>query len=117
MPATFVEKIFNAPQGAIVFKRPDLVLTHDNSASIRKTFELMGGAELHDPEQLVIVLDHNAPPTNAALANTYQAIRDFAIEQGIRKFHDAGSGICHQIMAEYARLLPSNMRTALSGDT
>ena len=103
MPATFVEKIFDAPQGAIVFKRPDLILTHDNSASIRKTFEKMGGTNVLDPDQLVIVLDHNAPPTTSGLANTYQSIRDFAKLQGIAKFHDAGSGICHQIMADYAR--------------
>ncbi|MEN8230631.1 MAG: aconitase/3-isopropylmalate dehydratase large subunit family protein [Bacteroidota bacterium] len=103
MPATFVEKIFDAPQGAIIFKRPDLILTHDNSASIHKTFEQMGGTNVVNPDQLVIVLDHNAPPTNSGLANTYQSIRGFATRQGIAKFHDAGSGICHQIMAEYAR--------------
>jgi len=102
MASTFVEKIFKAPAGSIVFKRPELILTHDNTGSIRKTFEKMGGKEVHDPEQLVVVLDHNAPPTNAALANSYQAIRDFASEQGVKKFHDAGSGICHQIMARYA---------------
>ncbi|MCK4991535.1 MAG: aconitate hydratase, partial [Bacteroidales bacterium] len=102
MPSTFVEKIFKAPAGSIVFQRPDLILTHDNTGSIRKTFEKMGGMEVHDPEQLVVVLDHNAPPTNAALANSYQAIRDFVGEQGVKKFHDAGSGICHQIMARYA---------------
>ncbi|NOR35048.1 MAG: homoaconitate hydratase family protein, partial [Bacteroidales bacterium] len=102
MPSTFVEKIFKAPAGSIVFQRPDLILTHDNTGSIRKTFEKMGGKEVHDPEQLVVVLDHNAPPTNAALANSYQAIRDFVGEQGVKKFHDAGSGICHQIMARYA---------------
>ncbi len=103
MPATFVEKIFNAPQGAVVFKRPNLILTHDNSASIQNTFEQMGGNYVLDPDQLVIVLDHNAPPSSAGLANTYQSIREFVKNQGITKFHDAGSGICHQILADYAR--------------
>lgn len=119
MPSTFVEKIFQAPAGSIVFHRPDLILTHDNTGSIRKTFEKMGGKDLHDPDQLVVVLDHNAPPTNAALANTYQSIRDFAGEQGVKKFHDAGSGICHQIMARYARpgmvIVGSDSHTCTSG--
>ena len=119
MPSTFVEKIFKAPAGTIVFHRPDLILTHDNTGSIRLTFEKMGGKELHDPEQLVVVLDHNAPPTNAALANTYQAIRDFVGEQGVKKFHDAGSGICHQIMARYALpgmvIVGSDSHTCTSG--
>jgi 3-isopropylmalate/(R)-2-methylmalate dehydratase large subunit len=119
MPATFIEKVLNAPQGAIVFVRPDLILTHDNSASIRTTFERMGGKNLHDPDQLVIVLDHNAPPTNAGLSNTYQTIRDFVKQQGISKFHDAGSGICHQIMADYARpgmvIVGSDSHTCTAG--
>ncbi|MCK5066638.1 MAG: 3-isopropylmalate dehydratase large subunit [Bacteroidales bacterium] len=119
MPSTFVEKIFGAPAGSIVFHQPDLVLTHDNTASIQKTFEKMGGSDLNDPEQLVVVLDHNAPPTNAALANTYQSIRDFVEEQGVTKFHDAGSGICHQIMARYARpgmvIVGSDSHTCTAG--
>ena len=45
MGRTFVEKIFDAPAGSIVFKKPDIVLSHDNSASIRKTFEKMGGEQ------------------------------------------------------------------------
>jgi homoaconitate hydratase family protein/3-isopropylmalate dehydratase small subunit len=100
---TFAEKIFDAEKGSIVFKKPDIVLTHDNTSSIEKTFIKMGGTKVFDPEQLLIVLDHNAPPTDAKLANDYQRIRDFAAEQGINKFHDVGQGICHQIMAEYAK--------------
>ncbi len=117
--STFVEKIFKAPAGSIVFHRPDLILTHDNTGSIKKTFEKMGGKLVHDPDQLVLVLDHNAPPTNAALANSYQLIRDFAGEQGVKKFHDAGSGICHQIMAQYAKpamvIVGSDSHTCTSG--
>ncbi len=104
---TFVEKIFGAKQGSIIFKKPDIVLTHDNTASIEKTFKKMGGDKVANPEQLLIVLDHNAPPTNANLANNYQKIRDFVNEQGIKKFHDVGSGICHQIMTYYAK--PKNI--------
>jgi len=119
MPSTFVEKIFKAPAGSIVFHRPDLILTHDNTGSIRQTFEKMGGRELRDPDRLVVVLDHNAPPTSAALANTYQAIRDFVTQQGIEKFHDVGSGICHQIMARYAKpgmvIVGSDSHTCTSG--
>ncbi len=119
MPSTFVEKIFEAPAGSIVFHRPDLILTHDNTGSIRQTFEKMGGQELRDPDRLVVVLDHNAPPTSAALANSYQAIRDFVTQQGVKKFHDVGSGICHQIMARYAKpgmvIVGSDSHTCTSG--
>lgn len=102
MSRTFIEKILDAPQGSIVFRQPDLVLTHDNTSSIRNTFEKMGGRKVFDPDRLVVVLDHNAPPTSSVLANSYQSIRDFVHEQGVRKFHDAGEGICHQLMAQHA---------------
>lgn len=116
---TFAEKIFDAPQGSIVFKKPDLILTHDNSASIFGTFRKMNGEKVKNPEQLLIVLDHNAPPTSAKLANQYQQIRDIVREQGIKKFHDAGKGICHQIMADYAKpgmvIVGSDSHTCTAG--
>ena len=99
---TFVEKIFDAECGSIVFKKPNIVLTHDNTVSIKKTFEKMGGDKVADPSQLLIVLDHNAPPTNAKLATDYQAVRDIVKYQGVEKFYDAGKGICHQIMSYHA---------------
>src|SRR5512137_2806560 len=94
---TFAEKIFKARAGTIVFARPDIILTHDNTSSIYKTFKNMGGDKVADPEQLLVVLDHNAPPADAKLATQYQEIRDIIAQQGIKKFYDAGKGICHQI--------------------
>ncbi|PKP00707.1 MAG: aconitate hydratase [Bacteroidetes bacterium HGW-Bacteroidetes-9] len=100
---TFAEKILGAEAGAIVFRKPDIILTHDNTSSIGSTFNKMGGVKVADPDQLLIVLDHNAPPTNAKLANDYQKIRDIVKQQGIKRFHDVGKGICHQIVSKYAR--------------
>ena len=53
---TFVEKILNAPAGSIVFREPDMVLSHDNSARIKKIFEKMGGRRVLYPEKLVVVV-------------------------------------------------------------
>jgi 3-isopropylmalate/(R)-2-methylmalate dehydratase large subunit len=100
---TFAEKILGATAGSIVFRKPDIILTHDNTVSIESTFKKMGGDRVFDPDQLLVVLDHNAPPTNSKLANDYQQIRNFVKEQGVRRFHDAGEGICHQLMEKYAR--------------
>ncbi len=116
---TFAEKILNASAGSIVFRKPDIILTHDNTASIYNTFRKMGGEKVKNPEQLLIVLDHNAPPTTAKLANQYQTIRDIVKDQGINKFHDAGKGICHQIMSEYAKpgmvIVGSDSHTCTAG--
>ncbi len=116
---TFAEKIFGAPAGAIVFARPDIILSHDNTSSIYSTFKKMGGTALANPDALLITLDHNAPPTNSKLANDYQVIREFVEKFGIRKFHDVGDGICHQLMAFYARpgmiIVGSDSHTSTAG--
>jgi 3-isopropylmalate/(R)-2-methylmalate dehydratase large subunit len=116
---TFVEKILGAPAGSIVFRRPDILLTHDNTASIEKTFRKMGGDKVFDPGQLMVVLDHNAPPTTAAVATDYQRIREFVASQGVQNFYDAGEGICHQLMANHARpgmlIVGSDSHTCTAG--
>ncbi len=116
---TFAEKIFGAEAGSIVFKKPDIILSHDNTSSIFNTFRKMNGERIKYPDRLLIVLDHNAPPSTAKLANQYQKIRDIVHEQGITKFHDAGKGICHQIMADYAKpgmvIVGSDSHTCTAG--
>lgn len=99
---TFAEKILNAPVGSIVFRTPDLVLSHDNTSSIEDIFKKMKGEKPAHPDRLVVVLDHNAPPTNAKLANDYQQIRKFAERNELRRFHDVGDGICHQLISAHA---------------
>jgi len=119
MGKTFAEKILGAETGAVVFKKPDIILTHDNTSSIKKTFDQMGGKKVADPSQLLIVLDHNAPPTTAALATQYQTIRNIVKEQDIKKFYDAGKGICHQIMSYHAEpkmiIVGSDSHTCTAG--
>ncbi len=119
MGRTFAEKILGAAAGSIVFRQPSIVLSHDNTASIRKTFEKMNGTSPAFPGRLLVVLDHNAPPTNAVLANDYQAIRDFVNQYNIPNFYDAGRGICHQIMSYHARpgmiIVGSDSHTCTAG--
>lgn len=119
MGKTFAEKILGDEAGNIVFKSPDIILTHDNTISICKTFEKMKGERVYNPDRMLVVLDHNAPPTNAKLANDYQGIRDFVKNQGINKFYDAGKGICHQIMSYHAKpgmiIVGSDSHTCTAG--
>ncbi|HNT93249.1 MAG TPA: aconitase/3-isopropylmalate dehydratase large subunit family protein [Bacteroidales bacterium] len=118
-PMTFVEKVLGAPEGAVVFRKPDLILTHDNTSSIFQTFRKMGGEKVSDPGQMVVVLDHNAPPADAKLATQYQDIRDIVAAQGIKKFYDSGMGICHQMMSKHARpgmiIVGSDSHTCTAG--
>lgn len=116
---TFVEKVLGALSGSIVFVQPDIILSHDNTASIKNIFDKMGGEKLFNPNQLMVVLDHNAPPTTCKLANDYQAIRKFVVEHKVKRFYDAGEGICHQLMAQHARpgkvIVGSDSHTCTAG--
>jgi 3-isopropylmalate/(R)-2-methylmalate dehydratase large subunit len=118
-PQTFAEKIFKAPAGSIVFAQPDIILTHDNTSSIFRTFQKMGGKRVANPGQMLVVLDHNAPPADAKLANQYQEIRDIVSQQGISKFYDSGTGICHQMMSYHAKpgmlIVGSDSHTSTAG--
>ena len=67
----------------------------------------------------MVVLDHNAPPTTAAVATDYQRIREFVVDQGVKQFYDAGEGICHQLMTRHARpgmlIVGSDSHTCTAG--
>ncbi|MDO9340364.1 MAG: aconitase/3-isopropylmalate dehydratase large subunit family protein, partial [Bacteroidales bacterium] len=58
-------------------------------------------------------------PADAKLATQYQEIRDIVAQQGIKKFYDAGKGICHQIMSYHARpgmlIVGSDSHTSTAG--
>ena len=45
----------------------------------------MGGSKVADPDQMLVVLDHNAPPADAKLATQYQEIRDIVQSAGNKK--------------------------------
>jgi homoaconitate hydratase family protein/3-isopropylmalate dehydratase small subunit len=119
MGKTFVEKIFGAKAGTIVFRKPDIVLSHDNTSSIEKIFRKMSGEHVENASQLMVVLDHNAPPTNSKLANDYASIRKFVNNESVDRFYDAGQGICHQLMGNHAKpgmvIVGSDSHTCTAG--
>lgn len=87
--------------GDLVVVEPDVVMSHDSlSPSIIKIMrEELGVDRVHNPDQLVMVLDHVAPASTVGTANAQKEVRQFAAEQGIRLF-DVGRGICHQVLVE-----------------
>lgn len=103
MERTFVEKLLGAEHGSIVVRRPDFVMSHDNSARVRRIFERVGGTEVSDPLRLVVVLDGKVAGLTSELAAEYEAIREFVREQGVEHFYDRERGICHQLLAELVR--------------
>jgi len=107
MPQTLAEKILSRAAGQtvrageLITVSPHLVMSHDSltPSIIDIMRDELGFANVHDPEQLVIVMDHVAPASTVGTANNQNRTRQFAREQGIRLF-DVGRGICHQVLVE-----------------
>ena len=112
MGQTFVEKVFSSKLGApavpgqIVEVEPDVAMSHDNTAAISGIFRKIGVEKLARPDIHVVILDHAAPAPNEVIAKNHQTIRAFVKEQGIKRFHDINTGICHQVMCEKGYVLP-----------
>ena len=113
MGKTLIEKILAAASGEkevrageIVFARPHMILSHDNSAAISKIFFDMGAKKVWNPSRVFIALDHAVPPPDWKKAQNHKIIRNFVEEQGIENFYEAGTGICHQVLPEYGHVIP-----------
>jgi len=97
--------------GDMVTIRPFHVMTHDNTGAILPKFRAIGADRVADPSQPVFALDHNVQDTTDANLAKYQAIEEFAREQGI-VFHPAGDGIGHQLMVENGFVHPGSLVVA-----
>jgi homoaconitate hydratase len=122
MPRTFVEAVVekhasggpmtHPPRaGDVVWLRPERLMTHDNTSAVHKRFRAMGAETVADPEQCVVVLDHDVQNRSRANLTKYAAIEAFAREQGI-EFHAAGTGIGHQVMIERGHIRPGALCVA-----
>jgi 3-isopropylmalate/(R)-2-methylmalate dehydratase large subunit len=113
MGQTLAEKILarkagreSVRPGEIVTVEPDIAMSHDNSAAISGTFAKMGVERVWNPDRLVMVLDHAAPPPTSSHAENHRKVRAFVREQGIRNFYDINNGVCHTVMCEQGHVWP-----------
>ena len=121
-PKTFAQKALarsaglpSVEIGQVVDARPDVVLSHDNSAAIRTTWLQFGQERVLIPERMAITLDHAVPAPTTKHAQNHAEIRRFVKEQGVRNFWEVGRGICHQVLSEEAVVLPG--QTVLGADS
>jgi 3-isopropylmalate/(R)-2-methylmalate dehydratase large subunit len=121
---TLVEKILSRATGQSVVKAGDVVeprvnlaMSHENGALVINQFEeIYQGtglqARVWDPEKIALIFDHRVPAESAKTATNQKKVREFAVKQGIRKFHDIRGdegGICHQILPENGYILPGQV--------
>ena len=115
-PQTFAQKVLTRAAGLeyveigqVVDARPDVVLSHDNTAAIRKIWMEFGQERVLIPERMAITLDHAVPAPTTKHAQNHDEIRAFVREQGVANFWDVGRGICHQVLSEEAIVLPGQL--------
>jgi len=112
---TIIEKIIEKASGQevkigdIVFVKPSMILSHDNSAAISKIFNSIGSEHVFDNEKIFIALDHQVPPADEKKALNHTIIRNFVKKHNIRNFFDAGEGICHQVLPEKGLVRPGTI--------
>ena len=98
-----------AAVGEIVDARPDVALSHDNTAPIAEIWRQFGQDRVVIPERMAVTLDHAVPAPTVRHAQNHAEVRAFVAEQGIGHFFEVGRGICHQVLSEEAVVLPGDL--------
>ncbi len=116
MGYTFAEKalaraagVTHAVAGQMVDAKPDVALSHDNTAAIARIFRAIGLDRVAIPDRMCITLDHAVPAPTPKHAQNHAETRAFVTEQGIQHFFEVGRGICHQVLSEEALVLPGQL--------
>lgn len=108
-PMTMAEKILAAHAGLeevvpgqLIECNLDLVLSNDVTAPIAiKEFKKIGVEKVFDPTKIALVPDHYVPNKDIKSAEQAKMTRDFAREQGITHYYEAGCmGVEHALLPE-----------------
>lgn len=99
----------DARSGEVVEACPDLVMSHESTFLVGKSFSSFGLAYPWDPSKIAVILDHRTPANTATTAAVHARIRALVKEYGIEKFFDSGEGICHQILVEERLVKPGQL--------
>ncbi|HEM62326.1 MAG TPA: 3-isopropylmalate dehydratase large subunit, partial [Chloroflexi bacterium] len=88
--------------GDLVEVSVDVVLANDITAPIAiREFNNLGVDRVFDVERVVLVADHFVPNKDVKSAEQCRAMREFAREQGLPHYYDAGRmGIEHVLLPE-----------------
>ena len=116
-PATLSEQILShatgqrVQAGDLVVVPVSRVMTHDSLTPeiIDALRDTLGAQRVHDPDRVVVVIDHVAPAASVPTADAQVRVRRWVAEEGIQHFYEAGSGVCHQVMIEDHLVAPGDV--------
>lgn len=126
MPMTIAEKVLARAAGVSKVEPGEMVMakidrTRLNDFRVPEYYSFLkelGIKKIWDPERVVLVLEHYAPPSNQKIADAYVTCRIFAKEYGIKNFFEIGRhGICHTLFMENGFARPGELVAACDSHT
>lgn len=122
MRQTMVEKLFSRKNvagtpvkaGDVVTARIDGAMCHYHASepmhelAVKMGFK-QGLPRVWDPEKVYVLIEHYQPAFSQKVANDNAILRKEVKRLGIKCFHDAEPGICHQMMLDYGLMRPGEL--------
>ena len=95
--------------GEIVNCEVDMAGINDLYLQTIRSFFEMGGTKVHDPNRVIMFLDHYAPASTITQAQNQKEFREFCWDQGIELLMDIDQGVCHQVLADKGLAYPGEI--------
>jgi 3-isopropylmalate/(R)-2-methylmalate dehydratase large subunit len=118
MGMTITEKILadhagldHVEPGDLINAKTDIALGNDITAPIAiREFRNSGAKQVFDKDRVLLVPDHFVPNKDIASAMQAKVLREFAVEQELTYFFDAGEmGVEHALLPEKGLVLPGEL--------
>jgi len=128
---TAIQKVFSRKAGKarveigdIIEAKVDFLMLHEVTGPLAvEEFEKVSG-KVWDPSRVVVIFDHDIPPSTIELASQMKRMRSFVRKYGIENFFEIGrGGIAHQVLFEEGFDIPgfliigSDSHTCTAGAT
>lgn len=104
--------------GEFIEIQPDWTFSLDDGIGlVDRYFKLHSVEKIVDPERIAIFYDHFAPADTPQHAFVQHLGRKLAARFGIRRLHEVGEGISHQVSVESGMVRPGQMVTNTDSHT
>ncbi|MDW8034222.1 MAG: 3-isopropylmalate dehydratase large subunit [Nitrososphaerota archaeon] len=104
--------------GDIVEAKVDYLMLHEVTGPLAvEEFEKIS-EKVWDPDRVIVIFDHDVPPSTIELSNQMKKMRIFVKKYGISNFYEIGrGGIAHQILFEEGFDIPGSLIIGVDSHT
>jgi len=82
-----------------------IMITERQAPRVIDNLQSLGVERIRMPkEKVVIIFDHEVPPSKITSANAQKRVRDFFLQQVT--LYDMNAGVCHQVLSEKGHVAP-----------